>query len=108
MDDGSAAVRVSVGTLELIQGGSWEGTGLTPDREVALTGDNAFELREEKEDNQLQTALTLFSSTPDMSESAATTGTGTSGTGTTGTGTGTSGTGAATSAQTTGQTTAKR
>ena len=110
LESGSAAVRVSVGTLELIQGGSWEGTGLTPDREVALTGSNAFELRDEKEDDQLQMALTLFSSTPDMSESGATTGTGTSGTGTTGTGTGTSGTGTATSVQTTaaGQTTAKR
>lgn len=106
LESGSAAVRITVGTLELIQGGSWEGVGLTPDREAELTGGNAFELREEKEDDQLQAALQLLNSSSDAAaaSTAATTGTGTA-TGTETTGTAQTGTSA--SAATTG-TTAKR
>ena len=91
LTSGNAAVRVSIGTLERINGGSWEGIGLTPDREVALTGDTPFTLREEKDDDQLQAALVLLSGvgTDSMTTTTTatdTTGTDTSGTATTGTG----------------------
>lgn len=95
LESSSAAVRVSVGTLELIQGGSWEGVGLTPDRAVSLTGETASQLLDEKEDEQLQAALLLFNSAPDTSVTGTTAAdSGTTGTGASGTGTG--GTSAAT------------
>ena len=98
LESGNAAVRVSVGTLELLEGGSWEGKGLTPDREVALTGGVHFSLLEESADDQLQAALVMINGvgTESTTTTAATT---------TGTGTDTSGTGASnttTTATTTG------
>lgn len=86
-----AAVRVTVGTLELIKGGSWEGKGLAPDTLVKLTGDRPFSLRSEADDDQLQAALALFGSAPTPENT--TTATGTDTTDTTGTGTETTGTG---------------
>ena len=88
-------MRVSVGTLEPLQGGSWEGVGLPPDRAVSLTGETASQLLDEKEDEQLQAALLLFNSAPDTSVTGTTTAdSGATGTGASGTGTG--GTSAAT------------
>lgn len=60
LESGNAAVRVSIGTLELLEGGSWESQGLSPDREVALTGSTPISLREETEDDQLQAALVML------------------------------------------------
>ncbi|MBQ8752477.1 MAG: PDZ domain-containing protein, partial [Clostridia bacterium] len=79
LESGNAAVRVSVGTLELLEGGSWEGKGLTPDREVTLSGDIHFSLRQEAEDDQLQAALVMLNGvgTEATTTVASTTGTGT-------------------------------
>ena len=87
-----AAVRVPVGTLELIKGGSWEGKGLAPDTVVTLTGDRHFSLRSEGDDDQIQAALALLGSTPTPETTTTATGTDTTGTDTTGTGTQTTGT----------------
>ncbi len=88
MASSGAAVRVTVGTFELIKGGSWEGRGLSPDAAQTLTGDRPFALRSEEDDEQLQAALTLLGNVP-APETTTTTETGTSGTDASGTTTGT-------------------
>lgn len=57
----SAGIRLSVATLELIVGGSWEDVGITPNQVVEMTGDRPFELRNFKQDTQLQAALNQLS-----------------------------------------------
>lgn len=57
----SAGVRLSVATLELISGGSWEGKGIEPNRVIEMVGGQSFELLTEKEDTQLQEALRQLS-----------------------------------------------
>ena len=57
----SAGVRLSVATLELISGGSWEGKGIEPNRVIEMMGGQSFELLTEKEDTQLQGALRQLS-----------------------------------------------
>lgn len=56
----ASAIRLSVATLQLIQGGSWEGVGLTPSQEVSLETLESFELLTEEQDLQLQAALTTL------------------------------------------------
>lgn len=53
----SAGIRLSVATLQLVTGGSWEGKGITPDQVVTLQEGQSFDLLPEKEDSQLQAAL---------------------------------------------------
>ncbi len=56
----ASAIRLSVATLQLIQGGSWEGIGITPSQLVSLETLESFELLTEEQDLQLQAALTTL------------------------------------------------
>lgn len=57
----SAAIRLTVGELSLRHGGSWEGKGLTPNREVRLPLDApSLDRITDEEDTQLQAALSVL------------------------------------------------
>lgn len=77
--DGSA-IKVSIASLSLLEGGEIEGKGVTPDQTVALTADqeSRFEFLTEEDDPQLKTALSVLNNTIVTPPTTTTTGSGAS------------------------------
>ncbi len=69
----NAAVRLSVAELSLVDGGSWEGSGITPDETVPLSGDTiSLSLLTEETDTQLKRAVETLQATvtPEVSDAS--------------------------------------
>ena len=67
----NAAVKLSVAELSLVDGGSWEGTGIQPDEFVAIGSDTlSLQLLTEETDAQLRRAVEWLGNTvtPDVSD----------------------------------------
>lgn len=58
----NAAIKLSTGELSLLQGGSWEGVGIVPNREVVQPSSQAgnLDIVDPAQDDQLQAAVTLL------------------------------------------------
>ncbi|MBR3289368.1 MAG: PDZ domain-containing protein [Clostridia bacterium] len=68
----NAAVKLSVAELSLVDGGSWEGVGITPDETVALPDDAPKpSLLTEETDTQLKRATEILQATmPEVSDAS--------------------------------------
>lgn len=70
----NSALLLTVGEITLMRGGSIEGVGITPNTEVTMSDDKAAQIgnMEDTADDQLQAALTVFTTNIGASANAAT------------------------------------